>query len=96
MKKSCILFISILLAHVIFAQKKKEQPTAPVNQAQLSPSKSSAGPKKYEEVITDKAITKKGLFTVHKVDDKWYFEIPDTAKWLAELMYMVANWRMNK
>jgi len=78
MKKSCILFISILLAHVIFAQKKKEQPTAPVNQAQLSQSKSPAGPKKYEEVITDKAITKKGLFTVHKVDDKWYFEIPDS------------------
>ena len=79
MKKSCILFISILLAPIIFAQKKKEQPaTAPVNQAQIPPSKSPSGPKKYEEVITGKAITRKGLFTVHKVDDKWYFEIPDS------------------
>jgi hypothetical protein len=37
-----------------------------------------AGVRPYKEVITDKAITKKGLFTVHKVDDKWYFEIPDS------------------
>lgn len=36
------------------------------------------GPKPYSKVITDKAITHKGLFTVHKVDDKWYFEIPDS------------------
>lgn len=35
-------------------------------------------PKPYKEVITDKAITKKGLFTVHKVEDKYYFEIPDS------------------
>lgn len=36
------------------------------------------GPKPYKDVITDKAISKKGLFTIHKVDDKWYFEIPDS------------------
>jgi hypothetical protein len=33
--------------------------------------------KEYSELITDKAITDEGLFTVHKVDDKYYFEIPD-------------------
>lgn len=33
--------------------------------------------KPYKEVITDSAITQKGLFWVHKVDDKWYFEIPN-------------------
>jgi hypothetical protein len=36
------------------------------------------GPKPYKEVITDKAVSHQGLFTVHKVDDKWYFEIPDS------------------
>lgn len=36
------------------------------------------GPKAFKEVITDKAKTQKGLFTVHKVDDKFYFEIPDS------------------
>jgi Met-zincin/Domain of unknown function (DUF5117)/Domain of unknown function (DUF5118) len=36
------------------------------------------GPKPYKEVITDKAVTHQGLFTVHKVDDKWFLEIPDS------------------
>src|SRR6478609_2705082 len=35
-------------------------------------------PKPYSEVITSKAVSKPGLFTVHKVDEKWYFEIPDS------------------
>jgi hypothetical protein len=41
-------------------------------------SRTTTGPKPYKEVITDKAITTKGLFTVHKVEDKYYFEIPDS------------------
>ncbi|HEY8387381.1 MAG TPA: zinc-dependent metalloprotease [Parasegetibacter sp.] len=36
------------------------------------------GPKPYGEVITNKAVTSKGLFIVHKVDDRYYFEIPDS------------------
>ncbi|MDO6430591.1 zinc-dependent metalloprotease [Flavitalea sp. BT771] len=36
------------------------------------------GPKAYKDVITDKAVTTTGLFTVHKVEEKWYFEIPDS------------------
>ena len=34
-------------------------------------------PRPYREVITDKAVSKKGMFTVHKVDDRYYFEISD-------------------
>src|SRR6186713_2071761 len=34
--------------------------------------------KAYSDVITAKAVTKLGLFSVHKVDDKYYFEIPDS------------------
>jgi Domain of unknown function (DUF5117)/Met-zincin/Domain of unknown function (DUF5118) len=37
-----------------------------------------SGPKPYKEIITDKAVSHGGLFTVHKVEDKWYFEIPDS------------------
>ncbi len=33
--------------------------------------------KKYEEVITKEAKTKKGIFTVHQVEDKVYYEIPE-------------------
>jgi len=36
------------------------------------------GPRPYKEVITDKAKTSKGLFTVHKIDEKFFFEIPDS------------------
>lgn len=33
--------------------------------------------KSYNEVITAKSVTKTGLFKVHKVDERYYFEIPD-------------------
>ncbi len=36
-----------------------------------------SGPKAFKDVITSKAITSKGFFTVHKVDEKYFFEIPD-------------------
>src|SRR6185503_5373371 len=39
---------------------------------------SRPGPKPYKDVITDKAITKKGLFWVHKIEDKWFFEFGDS------------------
>ena len=38
----------------------------------------NSGPRPYNEIITAKAKTNKGLFTVHYVDDKYYFEIPDS------------------
>ena len=37
-----------------------------------------AGPKPYSDVITKKAISQKGVFTVHFQDDKYLFEIPDS------------------
>ncbi|HEX9727318.1 MAG TPA: zinc-dependent metalloprotease [Gemmatimonadales bacterium] len=38
----------------------------------------SNGPKAYKDVITDKAETDSGLFHVHKVEGKLYYEIPTT------------------
>ncbi|HVY73935.1 MAG TPA: zinc-dependent metalloprotease [Puia sp.] len=35
-------------------------------------------PKPYKEVIPDSAKTVRGLFIVHQVGDKWYFELPDS------------------
>jgi hypothetical protein len=37
-----------------------------------------SGPKAFKDVITDKAKTDEGLFRVHRQDEKWYFEIPDS------------------
>ncbi|RMH62266.1 MAG: DUF5117 domain-containing protein [Bacteroidetes bacterium] len=34
--------------------------------------------KPYDEIITDEAETDPGLFTVHTLDDKLYYEIPDS------------------
>lgn len=34
--------------------------------------------KTYDRLITEKAVTQKGLFDVHKVGGKYYFEIPDS------------------
>lgn len=33
--------------------------------------------KPYKKVITKDAITKNGLFTVHQIKDKWFFEMPN-------------------
>lgn len=77
---SAFLVLSVMSIGAI-AQNKK--PVAPPtsqtpNGAPPPPSAPKAGPKAFKEVITDKAKTMHGLFTVHKVEDKWYFEIPDT------------------
>jgi len=40
--------------------------------------KKKGGMKAYDEVITEKAVSDQGLFTVHHVDDKYLFEIPDS------------------
>lgn len=36
------------------------------------------GPRPYAQVITARARTDKGGISVHKVDDRWYFEVPDS------------------
>jgi hypothetical protein len=47
------------------------------------PGKDKAGadakPKKYDEVITKDAKSSHGLFTVHRLNDKVYFEIPEAS-----------------
>lgn len=45
-------------------------------------------PKLYEEVISAEAQTKRGLFTVHKVQNRFYFEISDS---LFERELLVVN-----
>lgn len=35
-------------------------------------------PKAFKDFIDDSAVSQKGMISVHKMSDKWYFEIPDT------------------
>jgi hypothetical protein len=36
----------------------------------------NSGPKPYKDVVTDKAVTRTGIFKTHRIDDKLLFEIP--------------------
>ncbi|MBW8684794.1 zinc-dependent metalloprotease [Chitinophaga rhizophila] len=50
-------------------------------QDKVKPAADSAKPSKvmaYEKVITKDAVTRQGMFTVHLVDNKYFFEIPDS------------------
>ncbi len=54
----------------LFGKKKKD--------SSETPKKKEKGPfKDYSEVITSQAQSDEGLFTFHKVDDKYYFEFPE-------------------
>ncbi|HRG23132.1 MAG TPA: zinc-dependent metalloprotease [Chitinophagaceae bacterium] len=44
----------------------------------VSPGGPSTGPKAYKDVITAKAVSDAGMFTIHKVEEKYFFEIPDS------------------
>jgi hypothetical protein len=61
-------------------RKKKDSalpaPAIVVAPAPVTPSKT--GTKPYKEVITDKAKTDIGLFKVHRLDGKYFYEIPDS------------------
>lgn len=52
---------------------KKETPSAvPAGNTQIG------SPRNYNSIIKSSAITRKGLFWVHRVSDDYYFEIPDS------------------
>jgi len=89
--KLLTLVISCGLIHVSSAQNTKPQAPPPVDSTKKVPPRPAPdkpGPKPYKEVITDKAKTDEGFFTVHKVDDRYYFEIPDSLferEWLVNV-----------
>lgn len=63
------------------AQNRNRVPAAdttrPGGGAPPAAARQTQGPRPYSEVITSKAVSDAGMFTVHKVEDKYYFEIPD-------------------
>lgn len=75
-----LVFLCAFGSNTAFAQNKKTTTppaTAAPTAAPAAPPKKE-GIKAFGEVITAKAKSKSGLFKTHKVDDKWYFEIPDS------------------
>ena len=66
---STLQVVALLITCTLFAQPRPDT---------THPTSSRTGPKPYKDVITDKAKTDEGLFKVHKIDDKYFFEIPDS------------------
>ncbi len=58
------------------SKTKKGAPTATAKAPTKKPKKGAIQP--YNKVITKEAKTDKGLFDVHKIDEKFFYEIPDT------------------
>lgn len=84
LKKNLILIIFLILGIVSsdaqirnpFKKRKKEEKKEAVASPVKKPETTSV--KKYSEIITKEAKTSLGFFSVHKVKDKYYFEIPDS------------------
>ncbi len=81
--KRFFVAVALLASVAAMAQQKDSIPSSPRPATGLPNlggfgARATSNPKPYKEVITDKAVSKKGLFTVHKVEDKYYFEINDT------------------
>lgn len=73
--KTLLLTLPLLLTlGTAFSQDKKKAETP----APVKPTAEKSGPKQYAEVITEKARTDRGLFGVHKIENKYFFEIPDS------------------
>ena len=77
-----IILLICVSTHGIHAQKnkrKQKKQTEEVADEKSEPKEKDKSKKKikpFDEVITKDALSDEGLFNVHKVDDKWYFEIP--------------------
>jgi len=76
-------FFLIAMAATVSATVMAQQPTPPRTDSTRRPggfpgAAANQGPKAYKDVITDKAKTDEGMFKVHKVDEKYFFEIPDS------------------
>ncbi|WP_424495252.1 zinc-dependent metalloprotease [Salinimicrobium sp. GXAS 041] len=70
-----VVFLAFSISSCAVFQSDKSKTTADSGQ---KPSKDKNGIKDYNKVITKEAKTDKGLFTVHQVDEDYYYEIPDS------------------
>ncbi len=66
----------ILLAVSCSSKKKAASAKAAAASSKKKPKKD--GIKPYDKVITKDALSDEGLFAVHKIDEKYFYEIPDS------------------
>ena len=68
-----VILFFFLAAPSAQAQKKKSKKGSTTSAA----ASKKTGPKPYSKVITKDAESETGLFSVHRVDEKYYFELPN-------------------
>ncbi len=76
--KVILLALTLIVSSCNTAKKAAEAEAAKKTAAakKAKPKKGDIQP--YNKVITKKAKTDKGLFTVHQIDEKFFYEIPDS------------------
>lgn len=72
--KLVLIALSLSVSSCAVFQSNKKDDAAQAS----AEKKNDNGLKPYKKVITKEAKSDKGLFTVHQVDDKYYYEIPDS------------------
>jgi hypothetical protein len=78
LRRLSALALAFLLAGLA-AGRAEDTPKAAPGKGSKSKAGTSDKPKKYDDVITKDAKTTPGVFAVHQIDDKLYFEIPESA-----------------
>jgi hypothetical protein len=82
--KRTLLFSLLTIGGLSLAQAQTKPATVPVKAdttkkfAGAISSAKKAEPKPYATVITSQAITRRGMITTHKLEDKFFFEIADS------------------
>lgn len=71
------VFVLLSFTAFAFAQEKDSATAKTGASATAVATKKPEKIKPYKDIITDKAITDLGILSVHQVDNKFYFEIPD-------------------
>ena len=76
--RSVIILFFLSLSLVGFSQRPETSRADTGSKSKNGEGALAGAPKEYKEIITSKAISSKGFFLVHKVGEKYFFEIPDT------------------
>jgi hypothetical protein len=73
----CLLFSTANFHAQVKDTLPAKKDSATTKAGAKTPAKKVEKIKPYKEIITSKAVTDAGIFDIHKVEDKYYLEIPD-------------------
>ena len=77
-KKISILLLTVFLVHSCAISIKTTSSKKSKAPAVEKPKPKKRDLKPYDEIITEDAVSDSGLFTVHKIDADFFYEIPDS------------------